>query len=441
MNGRIPPQNIETEQVILGTMMISPKSVPVVLSKIDSEDFYKESHRVIFDAIRKAFNGGHGVDIITVLNVLKNENKNDAAGGPVYLSTLSNIVPQTANIVGYCEAVKEHSRARSLITLAGDIAAKCFEGVKTEELFSEIGNYLAQTSGDNHDNSKTFSEILPTVLERIKARSNGDPEAFGLSTGFCDLDKMIGGLQKTDLIILAGRPSHGKTTLAMNIVCNVAEMGKKVLVFSLEMAKEKLVEKQISAYSQVNAGKLQSGVYDDMAWQSISNATKKLASLPVTIDDTSAAHVQKISARAKAVAFAKGLDFVVVDYLGLARGQSVHREREISEISAGLKALAKDLKIPVLCLSQLSRKCEERPDKRPLMSDLRDSGSIEQDADVVAFIYRDAMYNTGTNNPLKNTAEILVRKNRCGKTGKVYLYFDGDRSKFENMAKEDQPEQ
>ena len=376
------------------------------------------------------------MDALSVYNALKDSNNTDMCGGMVYLASLTNIVAETANISGHCETIKERSRARSLIILASDITARCFEGEKTEGLFCEIGGYLAKSSGDNHDNTKSFADIIPTVLEKIKSRSNGEADAFGISTGFCDLDKMTGGLQKTDLVILAGRPSHGKTTLAMNIVCNVAEAGKKVLVFSLEMAKEKLVEKQISAYSHVNGGKLQAGVYDDMAWREIISASKKLSVLPITIDDTSAAHVQKISARAKAISFSKGLDFVVVDYLGLARGSSDKREREISEISAGLKALAKDLKIPVLCLSQLSRRCEERTDKRPLMSDLRDSGSIEQDADIVAFIYRDSMYNTSSDNPLKNTAEILIRKNRCGMTGQVNLYFDGARSKFENMANE-----
>jgi len=433
MISRIPPQDTEAESIVIGTMLIAPKSIPAVLAKLSPEDFYKQSHTLIFSAIQSLHTANAGVDLLTVSSSIRDQGNLEVCGGPVYLASLTGIVPQTAHIGSYCQIVGEKAKARRLIEMAADISGRCFDGEKTDELFSDLGKFITDQAGSEAKEAQTFAELVPGVVENIKRRSGGDPDAMGLSTGFADLDKITGGLQKSDLIILAGRPSMGKTTLAMNIACNVARKSKKVLVFSLEMDREKLVEKQLAALSGVSWGKIQNGVYDDPAWAGINGAANELSRLPVTIDDSPSLHIQRISAKAKAHAMAKGVDLIILDYLGLAKGSSDKREREISEISAGLKAIAKHLKIPVLCLSQLSRVCESRADKKPILSDLRDSGSIEQDADIVAFIYRDEIYNPDPSSPLKGIAEVIIRKNRCGMTGSVSLYFDGSRSMFGNI--------
>lgn len=433
---RIPPQSVEAEQTVLGTMLLNQKTVPAVIELLSSEDFYKENHKVIFESILSIFKKSGGVDILTVSDHLKTTNKLDHCGGPAYLAGLTNVIASTKNIRNHCDIIKDRSRARSIITIASNAVDSCYDGRPAKEVFSEIGGALTKSSFEDSGNTKDVRGIISDVMSSITSRYNGTGEQ-GISSGYVDFDSKTGGLQKSDLILIAGRPSMGKTTFAMNIVSNVASAGKNVFVFSLEMSKEKLVEKQVSSLSGINIKTLQRGTFGEVSWPAIKNAAGTISKMNITIDDSGALHISQIHARAKMAAIKNGVDLIVVDYIGLARATAGNREREVSEISAGLKALAKELKIPVIALSQLSRKCEERTDKRPLMSDLRDSGSLEQDADIVAFVYRDEVYNQDNGNPMKGIAEIIIRKNRCGETGTVEMFFDGARCKFENLQKED----
>lgn len=431
---RIPPQNVEAEQTVLGTMLLSSKSVPAVISLLDSGDFYKQNHSLIFESCCRIFKTSGGVDIVTVMDDLKIANNLERCGGPSYLASLTNVIASPLNIKKHCSIVKEHARARSIITLTTTAAEKCYEGIPAAEVYNELSGQLAKASAEDESNIETAAEISKTVLQTIEDRSNGVAAAFGIPTGLVAVDRLLIGLQKTDLILLAARPSMGKTTLAMNIVTNIAKNGLRVLVFSLEMSKEKLVEKQVSSISGVDYGKIQSGLLADEDWPRITRAMGIIHDMPLTIDDSSGLFIAQIQARAKVQALKTGIDVIMVDYLGLAKAKAESRTLEVSEISAGLKAMAKDLKIPVIALSQLNRGLEGRTDRRPMMSDLRDSGALEQDADVIGFIYRDEVYNTSEDNPVRGTAELIIAKNRCGNTGTAKLSYEGSRCRFGNLA-------
>ena len=436
----IPPQNIEAEQAILGTCLLTAGSVAIAMSEITCDDFYRSSHIEIFRAISAVFGENLNVDLVTVSNILKNTGLIETVGGFTYLASLTSIVPVRSQIKDFCLIVKEKSRARKLIIVSGLIAEACYKGENVDRIMNQYGQDIASVSSSAKGQIQGISEISDTVLKNIEAIHDGTKDPFGIRTGFSGLDRMIGGLQREELTVIAARPAMGKTTLAMNIVRHVASTGLKVLVFSLEMSKERLVQKTISSISGVNTRAMDRGFLNDSSWPKIIHAVGSIKRLPITIDDSSALSITQIQAKAKMVAIKQGVDLVVVDYLGLAKAKKENRQQEITEISGGLKALAKDLKIPVVALSQLSRKCEERPDKRPMMSDLRESGSIEQDAAVIIFIYRDEVYNPSPDNPLKGLTELNIPKNRYGSPGKTEVGFDGRRCMFYDIASDEEEE-
>jgi len=425
----IPPQNIEAEQAVLGTLLIKPKSVYQAMALISSDDFYKDSHKLIFGAITSLSAKGVNPDLVSVADFLSTNSDLNKVGGPAYLASLTEYVQITGRIKNHCRIISDKAKARRFISIAQDLQSSCYEG---KESINDITNRLSSdfitASKEDDSNTQTISEISDNVIKEIKGKCDGSISPYGISTGIHDLDELTGGLQKTDLIVLAARPGLGKTTLALNIATNAAQKGSKVFFFSLEMSKEKLVRKQISSRSGVNDKVLLRGLLNEYSWPKINGAVKSLKSLPITIDDSSALHINQIQARAKLQAMRTGIDLIIVDYLGLARGNSENKTQETTEISAGLKALAKDLKIPVLALAQLNRSVESRTDKRPQLSDLRDSGSIEQDASVVAFLFSERVYDTS--HPDADITELAIRKNREGETGMIKLSFDGATSTF-----------
>ncbi|MGB3212987.1 MAG: replicative DNA helicase [Desulforhopalus sp.] len=430
---RIPPHNIESEKLILGTLLLSPESIPVALSELQPDDFYTKADKVIFAAIAGLFRKAGNVDEVLLVEELKRSGSIDQCGGLSGIARLTDIVPCRTTIKSHCEIVKDTAKARNVISVASAAIDGCYEGHSVREIIGSLGTAFANASRESESNTSAVPDIVEKVLAEIKGRQDGTLSATGITTGFSKVDDILGGLQRQDLVILAGRPSMGKTTFAMNMVTSAAQAGQRVLIFSLEMAKEKLVEKQISSLSGVLIKGIQRGLLNDTTWPLVKQAAKVASELPITVDDSSALDICQIQARAKMLAMRSGVDLIMVDYLQLAKAKAEGREREVSEISAGLKALAKDLKVPVIALSQLNRGLENRTDKRPVMSDLRDSGSIEQDADVIAFIYRDEIYHTEPGNPAKGTAEILIRKNRCGELGTIKLNFYGAVCKFENL--------
>jgi len=439
LRSMIPPQNVEAEQAILGTLIIKPKAVYQAMALITSADFYKDNHKLIFGAITTLSSKGVNPDLVSLAEFLTSNGDIDRVGGPAYLMVLIDCIPNTTSIKNYCRIISDKAKARRFITIAQDLQSACYEGrTPINDITNKISADFINASKEDDSNTQTIAEIAKTVLTEVKGKCDGTISPYGVSTGIADLDNITGGLQKTDLIILAGRPGMGKTTLALNIVTNAAQKKNKVLFFSLEMSKEKLVKKQIGMRSGINTRALDRGLLTEATWPMVNNAAKSLSGLPITIDDSSALHINQIQARAKLHAMKHGVDLVVVDYLGLARGDSEIKTHEVTQISAGLKALAKDLKVPVLALAQLNRGVESRTDQRPKMSDLRDSGSIEQDASVIAFIYRYS--GCDTNHPSKDVTELIISKNREGETGKIELTFDGATSTFKGIDVYDRQE-
>lgn len=430
---RIPPQAVESEAQVLGTMLLKPNLIPLIETEVEADDFYREAHRMIYAAIVEGYADGGNIDMLILMQRLMTISALEKVGGATYLATLTEIIPSSASITAHCRIVRDKAHARRLITIATDAVDKCYNGEAAGDVSLELSDGILKNSTEEDTGRADMEAITDGLAKTIELRQAGDPSIYGIKTGLLDVDDLLWGLQKTDLIILAARPSMGKTTLAMNVVTTVAMHGARCLVFSLEMSKEKLVEKIVSSISRVNYKSIQRGMLNVDTLDRVQRAMKMVRDLPINIDDSSGLHIRQIKARAKMAAMRDGVDLIVVDYLQLARGDNSNRTIEVGEISRGLKAIAKDLKVPVLALAQLNRGLESRTDKRPLMSDLRDSGEIEQDADVIAFIYRDEVYNRNDDNPAKGKAEILIRKNRCGETGMAMLHFSGHICSFENL--------
>jgi len=436
MLNRIPPQNLDAEKAVIGSCLLSHDIAITALSMLEPQDFYKHAHAEIFQSITETFNKGIRVDTLSLMTLMKGKNTLDECGGPAYLSSLSDIIPMKSRINGLCEMVKEKAKARRLIKISEGISTQCYENKPVSEVLNEYGHEIMKISADDTKNMQTADVITKSVIKRIQGIHNGEQDYFGIPSGFPGFDRLTGGLQKAELTIIAGRPSMGKTTIAMNIAKNVASRSIPVLIFSLEMTGERLIQKTISQVSGIDTKAMDRGYLNDLTWPEINIAADKVRRLPLIIDDSSALNIQKIQARAKMAAMKSKIGLVVVDYLQLAKGRSINRQEEITEISGGLKALAKDLNIPVVALSQLSRKCEERTNKRPVMSDLRESGAIEQDAAVICFVYRDTVYNPSPDNPLRNTTELLIPKNRYGEPGNLEMGFDGSRCMFYDIARD-----
>ena len=444
---RIPPQNIEAEQNLLGGLLIDDTALTRVIEIVQPEDFYKEAHSIIYAAILDLFERNEPRDLVTVHNALLSTGKLEAAGGPAYLAELADIMPVAANIEYYARIVRDKSLLRKLIQASTEIAGRCYE-----ESGSDVDDILADAESSIFEISqqkirKSFHPIrgvLKESIKKIESLFERQEMITGVPSGFSDLDRLTAGFQASDLIIIAGRPSMGKTAFALNIVQHAAiASGIPTAFFSLEMSKEQLALRMLCSEARVDAQRVRTGFLSEEDWNRLIMAADPLAEAKIFIDDTPALPILEMRAKARRLQSEQGLGLVVVDYLQLMRGRHnvERREQEISEISRSLKAMAKELNIPVIALSQLNRKVEDRPNKRPQMSDLRESGAIEQDADVIAFIYRDEVYNKAEDNPNRGKAEIIVGKQRNGPTGIVHLAFVSKLSSFANLSHETEPEE
>ncbi len=437
---KIPPHSIEAEQSVLGGLMLDNQAWDVIADKLVEQDFYRHDHQLLFRAIQKLAQSSRPLDIITLSEALSEVNSLESAGGLSYLSELVKNTPGAANINAYAEIVRERSILRQLITVAREISDNAFDtgGRSSSEVLDESERMVFEIADSRPTNvgPQAINPILTKAIERIDELYHSDNAITGLSSGFADLDKMTAGLQPSDLIIVAGRPSMGKTTFAMNIVEHAIISGDKpVIVFSMEMPNESIIMRMLSSLGRIDQTKIRTGQLDDDDWPRLTSAVSLLKDKPLFIDDTPSMSPTEIRARARRIAKEHGqLGLIVIDYLQLmqVKGKTENRVGEISEISRSLKSLAKELKVPVIALSQLNRSLEQRPNKRPVMSDLRESGSIEQDADVIAFIYRDEVYNDDT--PDKGVAEIIISKQRNGPIGIRKLAFVGKFTKFEDLA-------
>jgi len=439
MAGRVPPQNLEAEQAVLGSILLKADVFASVLEIIKPQDFYKESHKLIFETMISLFENSEPQDVLTVSNLLRDTNQLEKSGGPLYLATLTSIVPVTANIVSYAKIIKEKSVLRQLISVNTDIAARCYEeqndiNLLVDQAEQAIFDIAGEKSGQNFIPIKT---IVPEAFKTVEQLYKRQEMITGVPTGYGEIDKKTAGLQPSDLIIIAARPSMGKTSLAMNIAQHAALIEKTgVAVFSLEMSKEQLVMRLLSSAGRIDSQRIRTGRLHSDDWTKLTRAVGMLSEAPIYIDDTPAISVLEMRAKVRRLASQYDIGLIVVDYIQLMRGRGniENRTQEISEISRSLKALAKEHRIPVIALSQLNRGLESRTDKRPIMSDLRESGAIEQDADVICFIYRDEVYNKSDENPEKGSAEIIIAKQRNGPTGSVKLTFIKEFTMFENMS-------
>ena len=430
---RIPPHSVEAEQSVLGSILLDKDAMISVSETLIPEDFYKEAHRVIYESMLKLYNSQSEIDLITLTDELRDQGYLDDIGGIAYITSLSTVVPTTSNIKYYVNIVKEKSISRQLISAANDIINLGYDGsAKVEYVLENAEKKIFDISQERATNdfqpiNQVISEAL-SMLEKLYEEKN---DVTGLTTGFRDLNKKINGLQRSDLLLIAARPAMGKTAFALNLVQNAALKGDaSVAVFSLEMSKEQLVQRMIASQSTVELKKIKTGTLADNDWPRITDGMAILSGAKIHIDDTPGIKISELRSKCRKLKIEKGLDLVLIDYLQLmeGEGQNESRQQEIAKISRSLKILAKELDCPVVALSQLSRAPEQRADHRPMLSDLRESGSIEQDADIVMFLYRDEYYNPDTEK--KNIGEVIVAKNRHGETGTVELVWFGGIQKF-----------
>jgi len=439
---RIPPHSIEAEQAVLGGLMLSPDSLDKVADKLTDDDFYRKDHRLIWRAINELANKGMPCDAITLGDWFVANEMAEMVGGASYLMELANSTPSAANIAAYGDIVREKSVLRMLIDAGTSITEDGFrpEGKSVQEVM-ELAEQrvfrIAESGARGKKDIVSVREAVGEAFRMLTERYEKRGQLTGLSTGFTDLDELTSGLQPSDLVIIAARPSRGKTAFALNLAEAAAMRGKKaVAVFSMEMSASQLAFRLISSLGRVHAQHLRNGDLAEEDWPRVTSAITMLSDAKIFIDDTPAMSPVEMRSRSRRLQREHGLGLIVIDYLQLMQvpGNSENRATEISEISRGLKALAKELNVPVIALSQLNRSLEQRADKRPMMSDLRESGAIEQDADVIMFIYRDEYYNKES--PDKGLAEIIIGKQRNGPTDTVKLAFLGHYTKFENWTPE-----
>ncbi|MGY3714904.1 replicative DNA helicase [Sutcliffiella cohnii] len=437
---RIPPQNIEAEQAVLGAIFFEPSSLTLASELLLPDDFYRAAHQKIFDTMLTLSDQGEPIDLVTVTASLADQKILEEIGGVSYLSDLANAVPTAANIEYYAKIVEEKSILRRLIRTATNIAQ---EGYAREDavagLLNEAEKQILEVSQrKNAGVFKNIKDVLVQAYDNIEAMHNQKGEVTGIPTGFSELDRMTAGFQRNDLIIVAARPSVGKTAFALNIAQNVAVKAREnVAIFSLEMGADQLVMRMLCAEGNINAQNLRTGQLTTEDWGKLTMAMGSLSNAGIYIDDTPGIRVSEIRSKCRRLAQENGLGMILIDYLQLIQGSGrnggENRQQEVSEISRSLKALARELKVPVIALSQLSRGVEQRQDKRPMMSDIRESGSIEQDADIVAFLYRDDYYDKESEN--KNIIEIIIAKQRNGPVGTVSLAFVKEYNKFVNLER------
>ncbi|MBI3351087.1 MAG: replicative DNA helicase [Nitrospirae bacterium] len=433
---KLPPQNIEAEQSVLGAILLENSAVNKALEIIRLDDFYKESHRKIFSAMLDLSERNEGIDLITLTEQLKSKNALEAVGGTGYLSQLINVTPTSANVKFHSKIIHEKAVLRNLIFTAHEIESMCYELTEDVPDLIDLAEKKIFEISQEKIRSSFFpiKEIVRHSFEMIEKLYETREGITGVPSGFKGLDKMTTGFQPSDLVIIAGRPSMGKTALALNIAQHAGvHRHATVAVFSLEMSKEQLVLRMLCSEARVDAHKLRSGFLGREDWPRLTHAAGKLTEAKIFIDDTPAMSILEMRAKARRLKAEHQLHMIIVDYLQLMRGRgnADNREQEISDISRSLKSLAKELQVPVLALSQLSRAVESRNDKRPMLSDLRESGAIEQDADVVIFIYRDEVYHPN-NEEKKGTAEINIGKQRNGPIGTVDLVYNNQYTRFDD---------
>ena len=440
---RVPPQSIEAEQSVLGGLLLDNGAWDRIADILTADDFYRYDHRIIFQSIVKLINASRPADVVTVFESLESMSRADEVGGLPYLNALAQNTPSAANIRRYAEIVRDRGVLRKLITVADEISGSAFnpQGKDVKQMLDEAESKILSIAEEGARTTQGFQEIQPLlkqVVERIDELYHRDnhSDITGVPTGFADLDKMTSGLQPGDLIIVAGRPSMGKTAFSINIGEHVAiESGLPVAVFSMEMGGSQLAMRMLGSVGRLDQHRLRTGKLNDEDWPRLTHAIQKMNDAQLFIDETPALSSIELRARARRLSRQCGkLGLIVIDYLQLmsANSSGENRATEISEISRNLKGLAKELQCPVIALSQLNRSLEQRPNKRPVMSDLRESGAIEQDADVILFIYRDQVYNPDS--PDKGTAEIIIGKQRNGPIGSIRLTFLGEYTKFENYT-------
>lgn len=436
-----PPHSLEAEQSIIGGLMLENQAWDKVCAKICETDFYRAEHRILFRAILELAQKNQPFDVVTVLDQLMSVQRLDDAGGEAYLFELANNTPSVANISAYADIVREKSVHRQMIGVAGEIADVAYnpDGREVSEIldYAERKVFAIAEQTASEGGPEAIKSILVKTVEKIDELYHSEGSITGLATGLTDLDKMTSGLQPSDLVIVAGRPSMGKTTFVMNVAEHAAiTAGKPVLVFSMEMPSDSLAMRMMSSLGRIDQHRIRTGKLDDDDWPRVTSAVHMLSEAPLYIDDTPALSPAEMRARARRLTKEYGqLGLIVVDYLQLMKVpgfKADSRTAEISEISRSLKSLAKELDVPVIALSQLNRSLEQRHDKRPVMSDLRESGAIEQDADLICFIYRDEVYNEDS--PDKGTAEIIIAKQRNGPIGKARVAFLGKYTRFEDLA-------
>ncbi|WP_420319393.1 replicative DNA helicase [Gorillibacterium massiliense] len=439
---RVPPQNVEAEQAVLGAILLDAETLVTAMERLRSDDFYKNEHRFIFEGMITLAEGNEPIDLITLTAKLQSKGQLEEAGGVVYLTELANAVPTAANMEYYAQIVEEKSMLRRLIRAATQIVSN---GYASEDdvggLLSEAEQRILEIS--NRRSSTGFvsiRDVLMEVFERVEFLHQNKGGTTGIGSGFRDLDKMTSGFQRSDLIIVAARPSVGKTAFALNIAQNVGVREKEtVAIFSLEMGAAQLVQRMICAEANVDATRLRTGFLESDDWEKMTMAIGSLSEANIYIDDSPSVTVADIRAKCRRLKKERGLGMILIDYLQLIAGRGKageNRQQEVSEISRTLKQIARELEVPVIALSQLSRGVEQRQDKRPMMSDLRESGSIEQDADIVAFLYRDDYYDKESEK--KNIIEIIIAKQRNGPVGTVELAFLKNYNKFVSLDRSHQ---
>ena len=437
---RMPPASIEAEQAVLGAMLLKPDAVTTAAEELSADDFYRETHRLIFEAMMELKERTEPVDLVTLTEQLKKADKLAKIGGIPALSLIANSVPTAANVHYHARIVHEKAQLRSLINAATEIASAAYESAdEVEDIMDSAEKRILQVaSGKRSKDFVPLQDILLDTLEQIDLRYNNKGSITGLPTGFTELDHLTAGLQKSDLILVAARPSMGKTAFTLNIAAHVVLRAKEpVAFFSLEMSKEQLVQRLLCSEGRIDSQRLRVGELEEKEWGDLIDTANRLSAAPLYIDDTTGITVMELRSKARRLKAEHGLSLIVIDYLQLMQGRASksgdNRQQEISEISRSLKALARELNVPVIALSQLSRSVESRQIKRPMLSDLRESGSLEQDADIVMFLYREDYYDPETEN--KNITEVIIAKHRNGPVDTVDLTFLKQFTKFGNLSR------
>ncbi len=437
--GKIPPHDIEAEQAVIGSMLTDKDAIMSAVETLKPEDFYREDNKIIYEAILNLYNRAEPVDIITLKTELQTMKQLESVGGLEYIAQLPDKVPTTANVEQYIKIVEEKSALRALIKTANDLISLGYDQTQdVEDILDTAERKIFDViQNRNQKGYSSIKDILVDSFTQLEQLYNQKQHITGVPTGFADLDFITAGLHKSDLVILAARPAMGKSAFALNLATNAAvRYNTPVAIFSLEMSKEQMTNRILCSEAMVDSNKVRTGKIEDDDWQKLAEASGNLSQAQIFIDDTPGISVMEIRAKCRKLKLEKNIGMVVIDYIQLVQGSNKRngsREQEISEISRSLKILAKEINVPVIALSQLSRSVEQRPDHRPMLSDLRESGAIEQDADIVMFLYRDDYYNQESEK--KNIAEVILAKHRAGSTGTVELLWLGSYTKFANLDK------